>query len=123
MDDSILLGRPYGGCAIIYCKSLAPYVSHLNSVSRRFCALKFSLDNVSFLCICAYFPTDYHDIHSRDAFIQLLGEIEGFIDSVAFDHLVIGGDFNVDFSVPSTRVSCLSDFLLDKALVCTSLIN
>ena len=50
--------------------------------------------------------------------VQLLGEIEEFIDSVAFDHLVIGGDFNV--TVPSTRVSCLSDFLLDKAMRCQS---
>ena len=40
--------------------------------------------------------------------VQLLGEIEGFIDFVAFDHLVIGGDFNVDFTVPSTRVNFLS---------------
>ena len=53
--------------------------------------------------------------------VQLLGEIEGFIDSVAFDHLVIGGNFNaVGFTVPSTRVSCLSDFLLDKAMRCQS---
>ena len=118
MDDSILLGRPYGGCAIIYRKSLAPYVSHLPFPSKRFCALKISFNDISFLCICVYFPTDYHDIHSRDAFVQLLGEIEGFIDSVSFDHLVIGGDFNVDFSVPSTRTSCLSDFVSDKALVC-----
>ena len=118
MDDSILLGRPYGGCAILYRKSLAPFVSHLPFPSKRFCALKVSFNDVSFLCICVYFPTDYHDINSRDAFVQLLGEIEGFIDSITFDHLVIGGDFNVDLSVPSIRASCLSDFLSDKALIC-----
>ena len=50
MDDSILLGRSYGGCAILYRKSLAPFVSHLPFPSKRFCALKVSFNDVSFLC-------------------------------------------------------------------------
>ena len=118
VDDSVLLGRPYGGCGIIYRKALAPLVSHLPSTSKRFCALKFSLDGISLLFICVYFPTDYRDAQSRAAFVHLLGEIEGFLDTVTFDHLIIGGDFNVDFSAPSSRASCLSDFLRDKDLIC-----
>ncbi len=38
------------------------------------------------LCICVYFPANYHHIQSSDAFLNILCEIEGFIDTVSFDH-------------------------------------
>ena len=76
------------------------------------------MKNFRYYVFCVYFPTDYHDAQSRDAFVYLLREIEWFIDSATFDHLIIVGDSNVDFFIPSTWDSCLSDFLQDKALVC-----
>ena len=88
MDDSVLLGRPYGGCGIIYRKALAPLVSHLPSTSKRFCALKFSLNGISLLFICVYFPTDYRDAQSRAAFVHLLGEIEGLKIQVTSDQRI-----------------------------------
>ena len=30
-DSSLLLGRPYGGCAILYRKSLSPFITSLDS--------------------------------------------------------------------------------------------
>ena len=90
MDDSVLLGRPYGGCGIIYRKALAPLVSHLPSTSKRFCALKFSLNGISLLFICVYFPTDYRDAQSRAAFAWLrdtrLDEIDFSTVQQTFDY-------------------------------------
>ena len=34
---SLLPGRPYGGCGILYRKILLPYVKILNTYSKRFC--------------------------------------------------------------------------------------
>ena len=40
MDSGILLcGRPYGGCGILYCKSLSPYVKTLHTGSNRLCSI------------------------------------------------------------------------------------
>ena len=47
------------------------------------------------------------------------GEIEGFLDTVTFDHLIIGGDFSVDFSDPRLLGLLVNiDFLRDKDLIC-----
>ena len=118
MDDSLLHGRPFGGCGIIFRKSLSDRVSHLPSISKRFCALLLSIENLSILCICVYFPTNYHDTQSSDAFLSMLCEIEGFIDTVVFDHVVIAGDFNVDSRASSPRATLFCDFLQDRDLVC-----
>ena len=40
MDSSVLLtGRPFGGCAILYRKSLAYSIIRLKPCSKRFCAI------------------------------------------------------------------------------------
>ena len=40
MDSSVLLtGRPFGGCAILYRKSLAYSIIRLKPCSKRFCAV------------------------------------------------------------------------------------
>ena len=99
MDSGILLcGRPYGGCGIIYCKSLFfSYVKTLHTGSNHFCSIKLC-DSVgtSFLLIYVYLPTVFQSSSFTD-YLNTLGELEGFIDSQSFDHILISGDFNVDF--------------------------
>ena len=98
MDSGTLLcGRPYGGCGILYRKSLIPCVKTLSTGSNCFCAIKLS-DSLgsSFLLICVYLPTDFQPSSFTD-YLNALGELEGFIDSQSFDHILISGDFNVDF--------------------------
>ena len=82
MDSGILLcGHPYGGCGILYRKSLSPYVKNLHTGSNRFCSIKLC-DSVgtSFLLICVYLPTDFKSSSFTD-YLNALGELEGFIDS------------------------------------------
>ena len=60
MDNSeLLLGRPFGGCAILYRKCLASCISSLETCSNRFCAVKFC-DSTGFtsLLISIYMPAD-----------------------------------------------------------------
>ena len=67
MDSSdLLVGRSYGGCIIICCKSLSSSIRMLNSCSKRFCAVSLlsrstnAISNYTFntLIINAYLPTD-----------------------------------------------------------------
>ena len=47
------------------------------------------ISTVYLLLICVYFPTNYHTSASCDAFIDVLSELEDFIDSVPFQHTII----------------------------------
>ena len=60
MDSgSVLCGRPYGGCAILYRKSFPSCVVPITSCFKRFCAIKL-LDSsgLSLLVICLYMPAE-----------------------------------------------------------------
>ena len=114
----MLLGRPFGGCGIIYRKSLSAKVSPLPCYSKRFCAVSLSIDDKSLLCICVYLPTNYHDSQSHDEFLFALTEIEDSWTLVLFDHVIIAGDFNVDVRVPSPRALLFSSLLQNRASVC-----
>ncbi len=116
MDSSSLLqGRPYGGCAIIIRKSLLGNVSPLTmlkSNSNRFCGVRLlDQSGQSILLVSVYFPTDYHTSTSIDELHHTLGQFEGFNDSQSFDHLIIGGDFNVDFDRPGSSLAQLCNYM------------
>ena len=113
MDSSnLLVGRPFGGCAIMYRKSLLACVKSIPTDSKRFCAVRLiDSNNSTILLINVYMPTDYGTSVSNVEFISCLSETEAFIDSMSFDSLIIGGDFNVDFSRASNNSLSLSDFM------------
>ena len=60
-------------------------------------------------------------MNSHNDFLIALGELEGFIDRHKFDHLLIAGDFNVDFNRESTNLHHLHNFLSDLNLVVADL--
>ena len=52
-----------------------------------------------------------------------IGELEGFIDTQTFDHIVIGGDFNVDFNRPSGLLDLLTAVMADRDLVAADFLS
>ena len=91
--DSLIRGRPFGGCAIFYRKNFSSKISicHVSSSAVR---LKIS-DNETLLLVCVYLPSD---TGLSSEYQEALGELEGFLDSQVYDSLAIVGDFNIDFS-------------------------
>ena len=87
---------------------------------NRFCSIKLC-DSVgtSFLLICVYLPTDFQSFFTD--YLNTLGELEGFIDSQSFDHILISGDFNVDFDRGGDNVQLLCKFMDDYSLVAADL--
>ena len=95
MDSSkLLLGCPYGGCAILFRRSLISCISRLDSPSERFCAVRLQ-DNAgsTTLIVCVYLPFSDGSSESSNEFLVTLGELEGFIDRYSSDYLIIAGDF------------------------------
>ena len=120
-STELLRGRPYGGCGILYRKSLAPHITRINSNSKRFCALSISKHTSTFITflINVYLPTDYGTSDSNQAFLDSITELKGFISAQSFDNLIICGDFNVDFSRHSYNRTNLEQLMSSTNLVRT----
>ena len=112
-NDLLSRGRPYGGCSILYRKSLSSCISPVYSCSDRFCGVRLSdSSGLSYLLVCVYMPT-YYDSDSCCLYLNTLGELEGFIASHSCDVNIIVGDFNVDFDRGGPLLKLLDDFMLD----------
>ena len=57
-----------------------------------------------------------HNHNAFDAYLNILGELEGFIDSYDFDVCLLVGDFNVDFGRDGCLKDLLADFMFDLNL-------
>lgn len=51
VSSEFIVGRPFGGCAILYRKSLSESISTINSFSSRFCAILLTDSSITFLFI------------------------------------------------------------------------
>ena len=96
-SESFIRGRPFGGCAIAFRKSLSSMVSVRQVSSSRFCAIHVKSDCQTLLLVCVYMPFDNGLTSGHLEFQEALGELEGFLDAQDFDSLAVVGDFNVDF--------------------------
>ena len=75
VSNKILVGRPYGGTAILYRKSIADHIS----VIPRLAAVKMQTRHGPVLIINVYMPTDYHDDDSLDQYMETCGRINALI--------------------------------------------
>ena len=117
MDSgSLLCGRPYGGCSVLYHKSLSSCIIPLASSSNRFCGIKVIDSNgSSILMISLYMPSECRHSYFTE-YLNTLGELEGLIETEKCDVNMLIFDFNVDFC----RDGCLS---IDRSwILCLSLI-
>ena len=87
--NEVLFGRPYGGCGIIYHKSIVPFIKHVDCSSyTRFCAVSCHF-NSTLLLVCVYFPTNYHNSDSDASFIETLSELDALLMSVLMTMLLL----------------------------------
>ena len=98
VHQSILRGRPYGGTAILFRKTLTEYITPVNSDDPRICALKYASSIGPVLFVCVYMPTDMNDFDSLERYNNTCAKISAlFTDSDAV-HLAIIGDFNCNIN-------------------------
>ena len=99
-------------------RSLLPFVSCLDSFSKRFCSVLLrDRCGTTTLLICVYLPHNDRSSASHNEYLIALGELEGFINCHTSDHILIAGDFNVDFCHASMTLQHLRNFMTDLNLV------
>lgn len=112
MDSvSLLSGRPFGGCSILFRNSLSPFITPLVTCSDRFCAIRIcDSSGLKFLLISVYMPTEYR-LSFFSEYLNTLGELEGFITSQQCDVNFVVGDFIVDFDWGGSLAKMLLNLL------------
>ena len=108
----ILKGRPYGGAAILWNKSLNADVKPLKTNSKRICAVKLNTAEISIIIICVYLPCDnYSNTNASDELLFELSQIEALLNDSVYQHILLGGDFNSDLSRNNVQTKSIVDFL------------
>lgn len=100
ITSDILIGRPYGGTAILYRKSLISDVTVVPCSDSRVTGLKINTDFGPLVLLSVYMPTEYNDDDSLEKYINVCSFIAAtFIECDAANIMIIG-DFNCQ---PGTR--------------------
>ena len=114
---SLLCGRPYGGVAILWRKSLQPLIK-VSILSERIMQIDVMTKKGTVSLLNVYLPTDYRDSESHDQFCMCLGQLACELDLISTKTSYFGiiGDFNAN-SHGSVFFSELADFCSDNGLL------
>ena len=112
-------GRPFGGCAIIWKRTLTSPVSPIETLTPRVCAVTLNNINDKFLLLSVYMPVDNNNVLSVNEFTIVLEEISRLLKEYEGYKIIIGGDFNIDFKrAPiSINTELLLNFMLHESLI------
>lgn len=94
MDTSTgpLIGRPYGGVAILWRKEIFDSVTIIKCTNDRIVAIRANIGQRAILVFSVYMPTD--SLTNLPIFTDVLGEINAIIDNENVESVFILGDFN-----------------------------
>lgn len=113
----MLRGRPYGGLAILWRKSVFRSVSIIDCVSARISAIQVVLEDRQFLVFSIYMPT--YSAENLAEFTGCLSEISAVIDSCNIDSVFMLGDFNAQPSAPFGKE--LMNFCTEQSWECAGI--
>lgn len=88
----ILRGRPHGGTALLWKKSVFPTVSVLECRNKRICGIRASLSDKSILIFSVYMPTDA--TRNLSEFAMCVSTLNAIIEENNVESVFILGDFN-----------------------------
>lgn len=108
-DGTILNGRPYGGCAILWRANIDARISLVEVNSKRMCAIRVERGTFKLLVVNVYMPHMGIE-HYLDVFQEELSTLDHVLCCNSDCHLVLCGDFNVDFDRNNIGYYVLSDF-------------
>ena len=94
LSHDLLIGRPYGGTAILYNKQLRDKLSFVTTDESRISGLIYDSNNGPMLILSVYMPTNYNDDDSYECYIDCLSKLNAIILDANAIHTIIAGDFN-----------------------------
>ena len=114
-NDSVLSGRPFGGCAILWRSDLHVNIHPIDIDSRRICVVSVSSENWKLVIVNVYMPREGNDANAGE-FMYQLSLIEDVMASYGDSHFiildvgVIPADQHTNCSVDYTYQFCMDRF-------------
>ena len=106
MDDkTILRGRPFGGCAVLWKECLKSKITPVTTDCKRLCCITVENEDFKMLICNVYMPTYSNSNNYISSFNDTLSTISTLLLENHIDHIVIGGDFNVDLMDQNVVIS------------------
>jgi hypothetical protein len=99
----------YDGCSVFWIGDISSEINIVASESNRICAIKLTVDNASLLCINVYLPCEIND-DTQSEFLNQLSNIHHIMNCHSNCQVILGGDFNVDFSRQWRHTSIHNNF-------------
>ncbi len=98
-DHNVLLGRPYGGCAILWQNCINHNVTKLPMDNNRACAIRVTSNDRNIIIVCVYLPTDTQtNVFDQIGIEMILADIRTLRLTYPFDDMIVAGDFNVNLN-------------------------
>ena len=122
MDSStdILCGRPYGGMAILWRKTIAHFCSVTIS-EERIMGISIGSSLNKLLVLNVYLP--YDDGTNRDDFVYYLSKIDSYIEDACTPYVVVLGDYNANLKGSASRFGKeLQAFCRDANLIISDVV-
>ena len=126
MDPNIIrVGRPHGGCIILWKDSIEYNIHPIKTISNRLNCNKVICDKgFDFLLFNVYMPTDGRvSSHSSNSLNSNINELQDVLAEISIicqnnptSFIIAAGDFNCDFSRDSLHVNELKQFCYDQSL-------
>ena len=118
MDESVpLIGRPYGGCSIIWSSNISCKVDTIECISKRMCAVKVKVNGIEFLLFNMYMPCDKGYVNlDLFEYIDVLNEVSDICNKTASQYFVLGGDFNTELTRDTPQTRALHSFVNNEQM-------
>jgi len=115
VTSAVLVGRPYGGTAILFRKELCGCVNIIETYDPRITALRFMSSVGPVFIACVYMPSDMGDQDSFENYISTCCKINALYEESDVAHAIVAGDFNCQFGSRfyNTFINCAQDSNLE----------
>lgn len=94
LSSDILVGRPFGGTAVLYRKCLADRIKIINTGESRITGISIDTSIGPLLILNVYMPTNYNNDDSLESYTDCLSKLHSLILDSDTVHTLIVGDFN-----------------------------
>ena len=113
------IGRPHGGCAIIWHNDLNCNVNPILCENKRICCVSVTFANeLTALFINVYMPCDERfSGNSHDELQSTLDDVLYIVNEHKYDMIIFGGDLNADFSRHTPHVNTVKLMLQTAHLI------
>ena len=110
--NELLTGRPHGGVGILWKKTIAKFVTPVEVLNNRVCAVTVQDGNRGLLIINGYLPVDTQSrTQVSDLMFDTMDAIEQLLERFPNFEVIFGGDMNADLTRTTAHVSCLKAFI------------